>query len=228
LNRWIALSDQPPPPGAPQAGVLPCGILVFEIDLPLAGAGVLLDLRSPASAGAQAGQGEAALSLFHDLGAGISLMLRQGERMLRHMLPGPLWQKSGVAQLTFAWDVPTRGWSLTLEQGGRRLAAHGRGGFAPDIGLVHRLCAGGPGVVRHPSVQWFGLSPGRDLPLASGWIGPATPVLTPRGPVAAGRLEPGDRGLPRRAAAIWRRSGSGRRSGGGGRICWYRPINPFC
>ena len=58
-------------------GLLGRGLLVAEIELPLAEAAVLLDLR--AGTGAE----EVALSLFHDLGAGISLLHRQGGQVLR-------------------------------------------------------------------------------------------------------------------------------------------------
>lgn len=162
--------------------------------MPFSGAGVLLDMRMPPGADRHE---EVAISLFHDLGAGVALMLRRGERMVRHVLSGPLWQKEGVARLAFGWDLATRGWSMTLEQGGRRLSAEGRGVIAPDIADVHRLCACGDGVLRHPSLLWFGLMPGAALPAPMGWIGTATPVLTPRGPVAAGTLAPGDRVMTR-------------------------------
>jgi len=173
--------------------------MVFEIDMPLAGAGVLLDLRMPPD-GAR-GE-EVAFSLFHDLGAGVALILRRGERLVRHVLPGPLWQKEGVARLTFGWDMAGRAWSLVLEQGARRLAAEGRGIIAPDVADVQRLCAGGEGVLRHPSLLWFGMMPGAALASPMGWIGTATPVLTPRGPVAAGTLEPGDRVMTRDQGAV--------------------------
>lgn len=197
MSRWIALSDQPPLPGSPGAGPVAQGTLVVEIDLPLAGAGVLLDMR------VQGGTGEeVALSLFHDLGAGIALMHRRGGRVVRHLLPGPLWQKTGVAQLSFGWDMGQRRWSMELEQGGQRLAAGGDGPLAMDLADLCRLCAGGEGVRRHPAVLWFGVAPGRVLPGPLAWIGVATPVETPRGPVAAGTLRPGDRVMTRDQGAV--------------------------
>jgi hypothetical protein len=194
VTRWIALSDQPPPPGSPDAGVIAHGLLVFEIDLPLAGAGVLLDMRDEG--------GAVALSLFHDLGAGIALMHRRGGRLVRHLLPGPLWQKTGVARLTFGWDLTARRWTLVLEQGGQRLAAGGEGPLPIDLRELHLLCAGGAGVRRHPAVLWFGAAPGAALPGPTGWIGVATPVETPRGVVAAGSLKPGDRVMTRDQGAV--------------------------
>lgn len=199
LTRWIALSDQPPPPGSPVAGSLARGVMIFEIDLPLAGAGVLLDMRLAADVGRE---GEVALSLFHDLGAGIALMMRRGPRLVRHLLPGPLWQKSGVARLTFGWDAPARRWTLALEQDGQRVAAEGEGVLAPDMADLHRLCDGGAGMLRHPALLWFGVMPGADLPEPLGWIGTSTPVLTPRGVVAAGSLRPGDRVMTRDQGAV--------------------------
>jgi len=190
LPRWIALSDQPPPPGVPGAGPLLRGSMVFEVEMPLVGALVLLDLRM--KHGVERAE-EVAFSLFYDLGVGFALLVRRGERLVRHVLPGPLWQKPGVARLTFGWDAKAGRWSLLLEQEGRRLAAEGAGVIAPDLGDLQLLCAGGEEVLRHPSLLWFGV-------LA--WIGVATPVETPRGPVAAGTLRPGDRVMTRDQGAV--------------------------
>lgn len=199
LTRWIALSDQPPPPGAPGAGPLLRGAMVFEVEMPLAGALVLLDLRMKHGVEREE---EMAFSLFHDLGVGFALLIRRGERLVRHVLPGPLWQKPGVARLTFGWDAKAGKWSLLLEQEGRRLATEGTGVIAPDIGDLHLLCAGGEAVLRHPSLLWFGVLPGPMGPGPMGWIGVATPLLTPRGPVAAGSLQPGDRVMTRDQGAV--------------------------
>jgi hypothetical protein len=64
------------------------------------------------------------------------------------------------------------------------------------------LCAGGPGVLRHPAVLWFGVTAGAALPGPLAWLGAATPVETPRGPVAAGALKPGDRVMTRDSGAV--------------------------
>lgn len=194
LPRWIALSDQPPPPGAPGSGPLLRGTMVFEIEMPLAGASVLLDMRMPH--GTERDE-EVAISLFYDLGVGFALLFRRGDRLVRHVLPGPLWQKPGVARLTFGWDAKAANWSLLLEQEGRRLAVEGAGVIAPDMGDLNLLCAGGEDVLRHPAVLWFGVMAGAGGPGPVGWIGVATPVLTPCGPVAAGTLGPGDRVMTR-------------------------------
>jgi len=199
MTRWIALSDQPPPPGVPARGPLLCGTMVFEVEMPLAGAMVLLDLRM--KRGVERAE-EVAISLFYDLGVGFALLMRRGERLVRHVLPGPLWQKPGVARLTFGWEAKAGRWSLLLEQEGRRLAAEGAGVIAPDLGDLHLLCAGGEDVLRHPALLWFGVLPGSAGPGPMGWIGVATPVLTPRGPVAAGSLGPGDRVMTRDQGAV--------------------------
>lgn len=192
MNHWIALSDQPPVTAQDAgAGLLPRGRLVAEIDMPLAGAGVLLDFRQGE------GAGEVALSLFHDLGAGLALLHRQGGRLMRHMLPGPLLQRTGVARMEFCWDVSAGRWSLELAQEGRRVLAQGQEAMAPRLADLRALCAGGAGVMRHPAMLWFGVMAGDALPAPAAWLGPATPVMTARGPVAAGSLRPGDRVITR-------------------------------
>lgn len=173
--------------------------MVFEVEMPLPGAAVLLDLRMPH--GVERAE-EIGISLFHDLGVGFALLFRRGNRLVRHVLPGPLWQKTGVARLTFGWDAKAGTWSLLLEQEGRRLAAEGSGVIAPDIGDLHMLCAGGEDVLRHEALLWFGVLPGTVGPGPMGWIGVATPLLTPRGPVPAGTLQPGDRVLTRDQGAV--------------------------
>lgn len=180
----------------PDEGLLQRGLLVVEIDLPLAEAAVLLDLR------AGTGADEVALSLFHDLGAGIALLHRQGGQVLRHVLPGPLPQKRGVARLSFGWDAGARRWSLALEQDGRRIAAEGTVALPLRWNDVQSLCAGGSGVLRHPAVLWFGVSEGPALPGPMAWLGVATPIETPRGAVPAGLLKPGDRVLTRDNGAV--------------------------
>ena len=196
MTRWIALSDQPDPPGAPVSGDIPHGVLVFEIEMPLAGAGVLLDLR------AGSGADEVALSLFHDLGAGMALLHRQGGRVLRHVLPGPLPQRLGVARLSFGWDMRGRGWWMEMELAGQRLMARGEVAMPIRLADLTALCAGGAGVLRHPSVLWFGAMQGTARPGPVGWLGMATSVATQRGPVAAGALRPGDRVMTRDSGAV--------------------------
>ena len=180
----------------PDQGLLRRGLLVVEIDLPLAEAAVLLDLR------AGAGVDEVAVSLFHDLGAGIALLHRQGGQVMRHVLPGPLPQKRGVARLSFGWDAGARRWSLALEQEGRRIAAEGTAAMPLRWADVQALCAGGAGVLRHPAVLWFGVTEGPALPEPMAWLGVATPVETPGGAVPAGLLRPGDRVVTRDSGVV--------------------------
>lgn len=196
MTRWIALSDQTAPLALPEGDDLARGLLVLEIELPLAGAAVLLDLRLGE------GASEVALSLFHDLGAGIALLHRQGGRVLRHVLPGPLPQKPGVAQLRFGWDSGAGRWSLTLEQDGRRIAAEGARVLPLRWDDLRLLCTGGPGVMRHPAVLWFGVTEGAALPQPQAWLGVATPVETQRGAVQAGLLKPGDRVVTQENGAV--------------------------
>ena len=178
------------------SGDLSHGLLVFEIEMPLAGAGVLLDLR--AGSGAE----EVALSLFHDLGAGVALLHRQGGRVLRHVLPGPLPQKLGVARLSFGWDMRGRGWWMEMDLAGQRLMAQGEAAMPIRLADLRALCAGGAGVLRHPAVLWFGAMQGAARPAPLGWVGVATPVSTRHGPVAAGALRPGDRVMTRDHGAV--------------------------
>lgn len=196
MNRWIALSDQPDPAGSAEAGLLARGLIMAEIEMPLPGAGVLLDMR------AEIGGAEVTLSLFHDLGAGIALLHRQGGRMIRHVLPGPLPQKAGLGRLVFGWDAGARRWFLELDLAGQRLRAGGEAVMAVPVAALRMLCAGGAGVLRHPAVVWYGARQGAELPEPLGWLGMATPVRTARGVVAAGQLQPGDRVVTRDNGAV--------------------------
>lgn len=172
------------------------GLLVAEIEMPLSGAGVLLDMRSVI------GGEEVALSLFHDLGAGIALLHRQGGRLLRHVLPGPLPQKAGLARLAFGWDAGARDWVLDLEVAGQRLVARGEAVLPIPLAALRALCAGGAGVLRHPAVVWYGARQGMGLPEPLAWLGMATPVRTARGLIAAGSLQPGERVMTRDNGAV--------------------------
>jgi hypothetical protein len=167
-----------------------------EIEMPLPGAGVLLDMRSEIDGA------EVALSLFHDLGAGIVLLHRQGGRLLRHVLPGPLPQKAGMARLAFGWDAGGTGWFLDLELAGQTMRAKGAVALPLQMIALRALCAGGEGVLRHPSVLWYGVRQGAEMPVPLGWLGTATPVRTARGIIAAGHLKPGDRVVTRDNGAV--------------------------
>jgi len=180
----------------PEAESLARGLLMAEIQMPLAGAGVLLDLRD------RIGGEEVALSLFHDLGSGISLLHRQGARLVRHVLPGPLPQKVGMARLAFGWDAGPGGWFLEMELAGQKVMARGNGALPLPMAALQVLCAGGAGVLRHPAVLWYGVRQGAAMPEPLGWLGVATPVRTARGVVMAGHLQPGDRVVTRDSGAV--------------------------
>lgn len=198
MTHWIALSDQTDLPVETALGDLQRGVLVVEIEMPLPGAGVLLDCRTE-------GDGPediSALSLFHDLGAGIALLHRRGGRMVRHVLPGPLMQRLGTARLSFGWECRTGRWTLDLDLAGERIGACGDGVMPIRFADLRALCQGGPGVQRHPAVLWYGVAQGADLPRPVAWLGTATPILTARGTVAAGALKPGDRLITRDNGAV--------------------------
>jgi hypothetical protein len=196
LSRWVALSDQPDPAGHAETGLLARGLLMAEIEMPLAGAGVLLDMR------AEIDGVEVVLSLFHDLGAGIVLLHRQGGRLLRHVLPGPLPQKAGMARLAFGWDAAGPGWFLEMELAGQKMMAQGDVALPVPMAALRALCAGAEGVLRHPAVLWYGVRQGAEMPAPLGWLGMATPVRTARGIIAAGHLQPGERVMTRDNGAV--------------------------
>ncbi|MDR0808506.1 MAG: Hint domain-containing protein [Gemmobacter sp.] len=181
MTGWIALSDRDfghQAEGPLPEGVLERGLFVAEIALPLEGPQVLLDYR----------RGENALSLLHDAGTGIGLMVRQGSELRRHMLPGPLPQPagSGIAQLGFRWEPES--WVLRYELDGAVRKARGRP--APPLRLddLARICAQDGLTWRHPGALWFGITAGAEPPPALPWIGLRTLVPTPTGLRPAGSL----------------------------------------
>jgi hypothetical protein len=198
LTHWIALSDQTDLPADAALGDVERAVLVVEIEMPMPGAGVLLDCRNEGAGP----EDVSALSLFHDLGSGIALLHRRGGRMVRHVLPGPLTQRVGTARLSFGWDCRTGRWTLDLDLAGERIGASGDGAMPLRFGDLRALCLGGPGVQRHPAVLWYGVAQGAVLPRPVAWLGTATPILTARGTVAAGALKPGDRLITRDNGAV--------------------------
>jgi hypothetical protein len=160
------------------------GCLLAELALPLDGPAVLLDHRAADGA---------TLSVFHDPAMGLALMQRQGDRLVRHVLPGPLPQSGGVARLAYEWSMDDARWSLSMSfpQGGEGLGTQGRNPVAPRLADLRAMCAAaGP---RHPALLWFGVTETSAPPATGAWIGTTTPVETARGPVPAGQLRPGER-----------------------------------
>lgn len=168
---------------------LPAGLFVIEFTLPLPDSALLCDVS--AFAGEERG-----LSLFYQREAGLILRHRQGARLVRHVLPGPLPEGSGTARLAFAYDMGARSWELRLEMvDGPALPARMARGQDPlplHPGAVAQMSAPEHRGRRHAAVLWFGLAQGTAAPVRIAWIGLRSPVQTPRGPVAAGRLQPGD------------------------------------
>ncbi|MEY4982572.1 MAG: hypothetical protein RIR62_838 [Pseudomonadota bacterium] len=182
-SGWVALSDMPQPEPHPRA-VLAAGRFVADLSLPLSAPAVLLDHRDAAGD---------VFSVFADPQAGLSVLQRQGDRLVRHILPGPLPATGGVARLAYDWSVADACWrlSLTLVHGGEQLGTQGRNPVAPRLSHLHAICR--RDTPRHPSLLWCGATEGGAIPDPGPWIGTATPIETARGPVPAGQLRPGER-----------------------------------
>lgn len=178
---WLMLSGQSAPAHLPER--VNRGRLSIELNWPLP-QDVLLDWQA----------GDRVLSLFHHPHTGIALLWREGERALRLRLAAPLACATRTARLDLTWEAGT--WSLRLEDAtGQEIARARPPRGQPPAGLpgavLAALCRGERVRRRDLSVLWFGLSDG-PLPARSPWIGRATPIDTPTGPVAAGALRPGD------------------------------------
>lgn len=186
---WLCLSDHALPDPGP--ALLDRGTFVLELALPLVQATVLLDYR------ARDGWARA-LSVSHDLAAGLVVTHLQGRSLMRHVLPGPLPKGEGIGRLTFAWDAPQGFWTLRFEIAGHEddptasAAATGARALPLHLADLVQLCQTSAGSRRHPSVLWFGVTPAVGLPPPRPWLGPRTSVETASGPVPAARLRPGD------------------------------------
>lgn len=186
-SGWIALSDQPGEitgrkPGAAQA--LARGALICELALPLQQGGIVLDLR----------QDGRVFPLFFEADSGLGLLMRDGARVLRARLAGPLAAGFGVARLTFHWNCAADRWSLRFErpgEPGERTVA-GSGPLPLRLVDLETLCRRDSATLRHAGVLWFGVTPQDALPRHASWVGPRTPILTPTGLRAAGLLRRGD------------------------------------
>jgi hypothetical protein len=186
---WIALCDRDGPIAEGiSGGVLAKGQFVLEFDLPLMPATVLLDLESNT-------QWARRFSIFADEAAGLVILHRQGQHLVRHVLPGPLaLPLSGAARLVLGWDGPARDWTLRLDLPGtgQQWESAGKDPIPMLLDDVLQLCSQNSPAQRHPSVLWFGAKQGRDLPQRAPWIGVNTPVQTVTGLRRARDLAPGD------------------------------------
>jgi hypothetical protein len=189
MTNWLALSDRPTALAAAKGeSLLAKATLVFEFEFPLEGSTVLLDFKSDDS-------WPRALSLFIDEAAGVVVLHRQGDRLLRHVLPGPLaLPSSGVGRISLGWDGPGKEWTLALEQpgSGEGRTTRGRNPMPMLLDDIVQICEGSDTIVRHKSMLWFGVMDGQTLPERAPWLGLQTPIDTSNGPIAAGRLRPGD------------------------------------
>lgn len=181
---WLLLSDRDEPLAAGVPEVLAAGLLVIEFAWPLP-SDVLLDWND--------GDGRA-LSLFHHASGGLSLLWRDGGRMQRHVLPGAIRGEGRLARLSFRWDSAEGLWDLRLDDAeGRTVASTcGLSPVALPVADLAALCRGQGLRRRDPSVLWFGVTTGPVPPGRNPWIGRATPVATPGGPVPAGLIRAGD------------------------------------
>lgn len=185
MKDWVVLSDRKDPVAT--SPLLERGLFIMEFSLPLDRGTVLLDIQGDVG-------WKRSFSVFADPDSGFSLLHRQGSDVRRHALPGPLPAGAGRGRLSFAFDTPARRWSLRFAplNGDPGFQSKGVDPLPLRLEDLQTLAAGGPGAQRHPAVLWFGATQGTAPPTHAPWIGLRTPVDTVRGPVAAGRLQPGD------------------------------------
>ena len=184
---WIALSDQAAAAVASR-GVVECGSFVLEFDAPPDAGTVLLDYHANPD-------WPRAFSVFVDAGAGVVVLHRQGDRLIRHYLAGPLdFTGESVARIVFSWDGPGRSWglALVLPASGRQRTTPGRDPIPLPLADLAAICGPGGPARRHGSLQWFGVRRGASPPVCGPWVGPSTPLTTPAGAVQAAALQVGD------------------------------------
>jgi hypothetical protein len=189
MPDWIALCDRDGPIAEGMSnGVLAKGQFVLEFELPLMPATVLLDLERNT-------QWARRFSIFADEAAGLVILHRQGQHLVKHVLPGPLdLPLSGAARLVLGWDGPARDWTLQLDLPGtgQQWQSAGKDPIPMLLDDVLQLCSQNSPARRDSSVLWFGAKQGRDLPQRAPWIGINTPVQTVNGLRWARDLSPGD------------------------------------
>ena len=182
MPDWLALSDREAPYGAGPAPVAQ-GLFVLEFRLPLGGPAVLVNQQTDDGR---------ALSVFHDPEQGTAVLVRSGGQVGRFQL-GRLATPdlAGVCRLSLSVQDGRWRLQLMLPETGQAIEARGPGAPPLDADLIRRLADRMGEGLRHPAVLWFGLTRSMHLPHAAPWIGPNTPIETARGPIAAGRLQPG-------------------------------------
>lgn len=183
---WLALSGKGlVDPWANPFQVLDSGAFVAELRLPLPRGKVLINLQS--------NQGvQRSFAVFVGPDGGLSLLHREGAKLLRASLPPAPAAGADVGRLTYFFDSAKRSWNLRLAglTGGAPLAAaQGVGAMAFANRDAEDICKKGN---FDPAVLWFGFSRSMDVPRAAPWIGLRTVVETSLGPVAAGNLKAGD------------------------------------
>ncbi len=189
MDGWVALSDRGRVLGGVEIGeILATGMFILEFDLPLIGAAVLLDYQ-------RADGWARGFSVFADEEAGLVVKHRQGKRLTRHALPGPLHLGlDGTARMVFAWNGPTRAWSLQLVQSRSGLSRTTRGRDPMPLlrDDLTGICERAGRSVRHSAVLWYGAKLGESPPTRSPWLGLHTPIETVDGARLAGHLREGD------------------------------------
>lgn len=202
MTGWIALSDKSDllVPQAENA-LLQEGAFIIELVVPLRGPQVLLDYRCTKG-------WVRALSVLHDDEGGLRILHRQGQSIVRHILPGPLPQEPGIARIILLWDGPSRRWTLRYERAGQPdiLTVSGKNPVPMGLDDLRALCPRDGIATRHPAVLWFGVTSGDTPPERAPWLGLRTPIRTPTGPRAAGALRVGDMVMTRDAGAQMLRS----------------------
>lgn len=184
-DDWLILSDRPASQ-ATTAGLVEIGLFVVELSFPIQDAAVLLDHQSTDG-------WSRTFTLFHDPVAGLVLIHRQGQRVARHALRGPLPVQGGTARLSLSFDAPGHNWQMQLAFPANPDAPVLTAAGADPLPIrSDDLMALSQAARRHRAVLWFGLTRGGALPTRAPWIGQRTPIETARGPVMAGHLRPGD------------------------------------
>jgi Hint domain len=188
-DDWLVLSDRAVGAGDTPSDLIESGLFVVEFALPLDGPVVLLDFHATEG-------WDRTFTLFHDPAAGLVLIHRQGKAVARHALPLALPQRVGTGRLSLRFDAPARHWSMRFDLLGAEetppLTAHGQNPLPLRPADLHALSLPPFRRARHGAVLWFGLTRKVSLPARAPWIGQRTPIDTPRGPVPAGCLRPGD------------------------------------